>query len=48
MTIARINSYPAHSFGALEGADIARMKRCAVDGWQIDSAYGRFFEQLRT
>jgi len=49
VTIACINSfrYPAHSFGTLEGADIARMKRCAVDGWQIDSAYGRFFEKLQ-
>lgn len=48
LTIACINSfrYPAHSFGALEGQDIARMKQCMVDGWQIDSIYGHFFEAL--
>ncbi|MCB0123961.1 MAG: hypothetical protein KDE58_17020 [Caldilineaceae bacterium] len=48
LTIACINSfrYPAHSFGELEAKDIARLKRCAVDGWQIDSVYGRFFEKL--
>ncbi len=45
LTIACINSfrYPAHSFQGLEAADIARMKACAVDGWQIDSQYGHFF-----
>lgn len=45
LTIACINSfrYPAHSFGRLEAMDIERMKRCPVDGWQIDSMYGRFF-----
>ena len=45
LTIACINSfrYPAHSFQQLEAVDIARMKSCAVDGWQIDSQYGHFF-----
>jgi glycerophosphoryl diester phosphodiesterase len=48
LTIACINSfrYPAHSFQRLEAVDIARMKACNVDGWQIDSQYGRFFEKL--
>lgn len=45
LTIACINSfrYPAHSFQQLEALDIARLKDCAVDGWQIDSLYGHFF-----
>jgi hypothetical protein len=45
LTIACINSfrYPAHSFHHLEEIDINRMKRCAIDGWQIDSQYGHFF-----
>jgi len=48
LTIACINSfrYPAHSAQQLEAVDIARMKQCAVDGWQIDSCYGHFFEKL--
>lgn len=48
LTIACINSfrYPAHSFCQLEANDIARMKACAIDGWQIDSIYGQFFEKL--
>jgi len=48
LTIACINSfrYPAHSFQQLEAIDITRMKGCAVDGWQIDSQYGHFFEKL--
>lgn len=49
LTIACINSfrYPAHSFGQLEALDIERMQGLAVDGWQIDSQYGRFFEKLQ-
>ncbi len=50
LTIACINSfrYPAHSFQGLEALDIARMKAYPVDGWQIDSQYGRFFDKLTT
>lgn len=49
LTIACINGfrYSAHSFHQLEAADINRMKICAVDGYQIDSEYGHFFEKLR-
>ena len=45
LTIGCINSfrYPAHSFHQLEAIDIARLKSCAIDGWQIDSQYGHFF-----
>lgn len=49
LTIACINNfrYPAHSFNQLEEIDINRMKQCDVDGYQIDSQYGRFFEKLK-
>jgi glycerophosphoryl diester phosphodiesterase len=48
LTIGCINSfrYPAHSFAHLEGQDIARLLRLEVDGYQIDSCYGHFFEKL--
>lgn len=45
LTIACINSfrYPAHSFHQLEAIDINRLQGCPIDGWQIDSQYGHFF-----
>ena len=48
LTIGCINSfrYPPHSFANLEGQDIARLLRLQVDGYQIDSCYGHFFEEL--
>jgi hypothetical protein len=48
LTIACINNfrYPAHSFHQLEAVDIKRMKNCGVDGYQIDSQYGHFFDKL--
>lgn len=48
LTIGCINSfrYPPHSFANLEGQDIARLLRLQVDGYQIDSCYGHFFEKL--
>lgn len=47
LTIACINSfrYPAHSFHHLEEIDINRLKKCPIDGWQIDSEYGHFFDR---
>ena len=30
----------------LEATDIERMQQCDVDGYQIDSQYGHFFEKL--
>ena len=48
LTIACVNNfrYPAHSFNQLEETDIKRMENCNVDGYQIDSQYGYFFEKL--
>lgn len=50
LTIGCINNfrYPPHSFANLEGHDIARLQRLQVDGYQIDSCYGHFFEKLTT
>ena len=50
LTIGCINSfrYPPHSFANLEEQDIARLLRLQVDGYQIDSCYGHFFEKLTT
>lgn len=49
LTIACINNfrYPPHSFNQLEAVDIERMKACDVDGYQIDSQYGHFFDVLQ-
>ncbi|MEZ4711986.1 MAG: glycerophosphodiester phosphodiesterase family protein [Caldilineaceae bacterium] len=48
LTIACLNSfrYPHHSFNTLERVDAERMKAVPVDGFQIDSCYGEFFEKL--
>lgn len=48
LTIACLNSfrYPAHSFNNLERQDYERMARFDVDGYQIDSCYGEFFDKL--
>ena len=48
LTIACLNSfrYPHHSFNQLEEVDAKRMKALTVDGFQIDSCYGIFFEKL--
>lgn len=49
LTIGCINSfrYPPHSFARLEEQDIVRLLRLQVDGYQIDSRYGHFFEKLK-
>ena len=48
LTIACLNSfrYPHHSCNTLERVDAERMKAVPVDGLQIDSQYGEFFEKL--
>lgn len=48
LTVACINTfrYPSHSFNALEEIDVERMEAVPVDGFQIDSCYGIFFDKL--
>ncbi|MEZ4869072.1 MAG: glycerophosphodiester phosphodiesterase family protein [Caldilineaceae bacterium] len=48
LTIACINTfrYPHHSFNSLEALDVSRMQAVPVDGFQIDSCYGLFFDKL--
>ena len=38
-----IHCYPRHAHDALARADIDRLHRAGVDGFQIDSVYGTFF-----
>ncbi len=38
-----IHRYPRHAYDALARADIDRLHRAGVDGFQIDSVYGTFF-----
>ena len=38
-----IHRYPRHAHGVLARADIDRLRRAGVDGFQIDSVYGAFF-----